>query len=106
MTTLTLNLQPELYARLVQEAVRLGRPVETLVEEWLQRQFPSPASSDERERAIAVLRQAGFITELGPELKRQAAQATMSLEEIQSLFARVGGKPLSEIALEQRGPKG
>lgn len=106
MTTLTLELQPELYARLVQEAARLGKPVETLVEEWLQRQFLPPASSDERERAITVLRQAGFITELGPELKQQAAQATMSLEEIQSLFASVGGKPLSEIALEQRGPKG
>lgn len=34
MTTLTLELQPELYARLIQEAARLGQPVETLVAEW------------------------------------------------------------------------
>lgn len=105
MTTLTLELQPELYARLVQEAARLGQPVETLVAEWLERRFPPPVPSGERERAIAVLREAGLLTELGPELKQRAAQATMSLEEIQAIFARVGGKPLSEIVLEQRGPK-
>jgi len=52
-----------------------------------------------------VLREAGLLTEPDPELKRQVAQATMSLEDIQAIFARVGGKPLSEIVLDQRGPK-
>jgi len=105
MTTLILELQPDLYDRLAQEAARPGQPVEKLVEEWLERRFPQPAPAGEHERAIAVLRGAGLLTELGLDLKRQAAQATMSLEDIQAIFACVGGKPLSEIALDQRGPK-
>ncbi len=105
MTTLILELQPDLYDRLAQEAARPGQPVEKLVEEWLERRFPPPAPACERERAIAVLREAGLLTEPDPELKRQAAQATMSLEDIQAIFARVGGNPLSEIVLDQRGPK-
>ncbi len=105
MTTSILELQPELYARLAREAACPGRPVETLVAEWLERRFQPPASAGERDRAIAVLRETGLLTELGPELKCQAAQATMSFEDIQAIFARVGGKPLSEIVLEQRGPK-
>jgi len=28
------------------------------------------------------------------------------LEDVEAALARVGGKPLSEIVLEQRGPKG
>ncbi|ABQ91406.1 hypothetical protein RoseRS_3042 [Roseiflexus sp. RS-1] len=40
MTTLILELQPDLYDRLAQETARPGRPVETLVEEWLERRFP------------------------------------------------------------------
>jgi len=106
MTRLTLELQPELYARLVQEATRLGRPVEVLVVEWLERSYPPSAPAGERERAIAVLREAGLLTELGPELKQMAAQATMSLEAILTVFVRVGGKPLSEIALLLRSDPG
>ncbi|HMO58209.1 MAG TPA: hypothetical protein PKA05_21315 [Roseiflexaceae bacterium] len=36
---------------------------------------------------------------------RTAAGATLSLEEVQAILARAGGKPLSEIVIEQRGPK-
>ena len=106
MTTITLEVQPRLYARLMHEAAQVGRPVESLVAEWLEQRFPPLAPEGERERAREVLRAAGLLTELGPELKRRAAQATMSLEAIQAAFARAGGTPLSEMVLEQRGPKG
>ncbi len=105
MTTLTIELQPELYARLVHEAGLLGRPVELLVADWLARRFPAQGPADEREQAIGALRAAGLLTELGPELKQQAAQATLTTEELLSVGARAGGQPLSEIVLEQRGPK-
>jgi predicted transcriptional regulator len=104
MTVLTLEVPPDLYERLRQEAERAGRPVETLIEEWLSQRFPPPAAG-ERARAREVLRAAGLLTELGPELKQRAAQATATPEEIQAAFARAGGKPLSEIVIEQRGPK-
>jgi hypothetical protein len=105
MTTVTLELPPELYERLQAEAQQIGAPIEVLIEDWLARRFPPPEPTAERERARAVLRAAGLLTELGPELKQRAARATATIEEIQAAFARAGGKPLSEIVIEQRGPK-
>jgi hypothetical protein len=104
MTTLTLELPIAVYERLKDEAARAGKPVETLVEDWLIQRAPPPAQS-ERERAREVLRAAGLLTELGPELKRRAEESTATLEEVQAIFARVGGPPLSETVLEMRGPK-
>src|SRR5262245_53277166 len=105
MTTLTIEVPPDLYERLSKEAQQVGQPVEALVEQWLARRFPSPAPAGERERAREVLRAAGLLTELGPELKRRAQQSTATLEEVSAALSRAGGKPLSEIILEQRGPK-
>ncbi|RRR75868.1 MAG: hypothetical protein EI684_03870 [Candidatus Viridilinea halotolerans] len=106
MTTLTIDLQPELYARLTQEAANAGRPIEKLIEESLARRFLPAAPAGERERAMAVLREAGLLVELEPELKHLASQASMSLEEIHAVFARTGGQSLSELVQEQRGAKG
>lgn len=104
MTALTIELPAEILERLRIEAARVGKPAEVLASEWLaERLQPFPPS--ERERAREVLRAAGLLTELGPELKRRAAEATLSLEEIQEILSRAGGKPLSEIVIEQRGPK-
>lgn len=105
MTTLTLELPTSVYERLKAEATHVGKPVETLVEEWLIERVPPPAPPGERERAIAVLRAAGLLTELGPEARKLAESSTATLEEVQAIFARVGGQPLSETVLEMRGPK-
>ncbi|MSP13763.1 MAG: hypothetical protein EXR62_12515 [Chloroflexi bacterium] len=60
---------------------------------------------NERERATEILRAAGLLAELGPEEKDRAARSTATLEEVQAAFAATAGKPLSEIVIEQRGPK-
>jgi ABC-type taurine transport system ATPase subunit len=60
----------------------------------------------ERDRATAALRAAGLLTELSPEEKARAAQSTLTLDEARAILDRAGGKPLSEIVLEMRGPKG
>lgn len=104
MTTLTIELAPDIYRRLREAAAQQGKPVKELAEEWIAERI-QPAQQSERERAREVLRAAGLLTELGPELKKRAAEATMTLEEINDAFARAGGKPLSEIVIEQRGPK-
>jgi hypothetical protein len=104
MSQLLLELPPELFERLRREADRVGKPVETLASEWLSERLRLDKPS-ERERARAVLREAGLLTELGPELKRRANEATSSLEEVSAALSRTGGKPLSEIVIEQRGPK-
>lgn len=49
-------------------------------------------------------RVAGLLTEIGPELQKRASLSTATLDDVQAAFARVGGKPLSEVVIEQRGP--
>jgi len=48
----------------------------------------------------------GLLSEPTAAMHAIAAQSTATLAEIQATFARVGGQPLSEIVIEQRGPKG
>lgn len=99
-----IDLPPEIYQRLVDEADRVGKPVEVLAQEMLIQQLAQPAAG-ERERFTMVLRMAGLLAELSPAEKERAARSTATLEEVQAAFAAAGGKPLSEIVLEQRGPK-
>ena len=108
MTTLTLELAPDLYERLRQEAERKGESVKNAAQELLAERLsalPSPAQMSERERVREALRAAGLLTELGPEMKKRAQQATMTLEEVRAALDRAGGPPLSELILEMRGPK-
>lgn len=106
MTALTVELPPDLYARLRAEAERQGKPPEGVAREWLaERLDRSPAAGD-RERSVAALRAAGLLVEPGPATLARAAGATMTLDEVSAALDRADGKPLSEIVLEQRGPKG
>jgi len=102
-----LELSPEAYGRLRDEAGRLGKALPAIAREWLiERLAMSPAPPlDERAPVRQALRAAGLLTELGPEL-RVRADPTISLEEVQEALDRADGKPLSEIIIEQRGPKG
>ena len=106
MTTLTLELPPDLFERVRKEAEQDKKPIETVIEELLVQRFPPPAPASERERAREVLRAAGLLMEPTPEMLAIAAESTATLDEVQAAFARIGGKPLSDIAIEQRGPKG
>jgi hypothetical protein len=103
----TLNLSPELDQRLRWQANRAGKSTASMVQEWVaERPAAEPAPPlDEREHVTQVLRAAGMLAELGPEL-RARADPSISLEEVCASLDRAGGKPLSEIILEQRGPKG
>lgn len=107
MTELTLELPPEVYRQLKEEAARLGKPPQLLAEEWLAERLARPIARYEtdREKARQALREAGLLTQIGPHL-RELANPTVHLEEINAALERAGGKKLSEIILEQRGPKG
>ncbi|MBV7336270.1 hypothetical protein KFU94_50165 [Chloroflexi bacterium TSY] len=104
MATVTLDLEQELYQRLETEAIRNGKPLEALVIEWVVERL-SPKPTSERERAREVLRAAGLLAEPSAQMRKIAAQSTMPLDEVQSALDRTGGKPLSEIIIDQRGPK-
>ena len=112
MATITLDLPNEVYERLRAAAARQGEPVETVAQAWLTAQsaqahsnLPPPAPPGERERATEVLRAAGLLAESSPEMKARAARSTLTLEEARAILDRAGGKPLSEVILEMRGPK-
>ena len=102
MTMLTIDLPPDVYQRLRVTAASSGKSVEELAGEWLIERLPP---KNDRERVIEVLRSAGMLAEPTQWMREVAAQSTATLEEVQATFARIGGKPLSEIVIEMRGPK-
>ena len=106
MATLTLELPPEAYQRLHEEANRLGKPLQVVAQEWLiERLFVLiPAPDNAREIVRRALRAAGLLVERGPR-PQGYEDRQVRLEDVEASLARVGGKPLSEIVLEQRGPK-
>lgn len=105
-TTLTLQLSGDVYLKLREEAKRLGKPLELVIQEWLaERVGYVPAPTSDRGKARRVLRDAGLLIELSQELP-ELADSSVDPEEIRDAMARAGGKSLSEIVLEQRGPKG
>ena len=107
MTTLSVELPLDVYERLRSAAEQQGKPVETLASEWLAEKAatPPPAGLTERERVREALRAAGLLAEPSPEMRQLAAESTLTLEEARAILDRVGGKPLSEVILEMRGPK-
>jgi plasmid stability protein len=78
MTALTLDLPPDLYARLRAEAERQGRPLEGVAREWLAERLAPPTAAlpveetyppRDRERSIEAMRAAGLVAEPSPALR-------------------------------------
>jgi hypothetical protein len=107
MTTLTIDLSPEIYEQLRAEAARSQQSAEAVVQRWLAERLNTATLSapDERERTREVLRAAGLLAELSPALRKRAESSTATIEEVSAALERAGGKSLSEIVLEQRGLK-
>ncbi len=61
--------------------------------------------NSEREEFTQVLRTAGLLSELSPEMKQTARKCNVTLEEVRKSLDRSEGPLLSEIILEQRGSK-
>ena len=113
MTALTLELPPELYAQLRAEAERQGKPPEGIAREWLAERLEPHAAPGvkidrptDRERVRAALRAADLLIEATPEQLAWVETNEVTLDEVRGALDRTGGKPLSEIILEQRGPRG
>ncbi len=105
MSALVIDLKPALRERLRAVAKQAGKREEELAAEWLDERLAEQPALNEQARGIEVLRQAGMLTELGPELKKRAARAHLTLDEVREIMARGEGMSLSELVLEQRGPK-
>jgi len=64
-----------------------------------------PDAETEREKLTCLLREAGMLSEIGPRMRRLVETTPVKHNEVVAILSRTGGKPLSEIILEQRGPK-
>ena len=106
MTELTVQLAPDVYQRLREEAIRLGKSPQAVAAEWLVEKLglPKAISTGDRDLARQTLRAAGLLAELGPHLCERA-DPTVCLEDVSEALGRAGGKPLSEVVLEQRGAR-
>lgn len=107
MTLLTIELSSDLYDRLRRRADRLGKTPQQVAESLLAQELSGAAvgASLERDRVTEVLRSAGLLTQLAPEERQRAESTTATLDEVQTALNRAGGKPLSEVIIEMRGPK-
>ena len=107
MTTLTLEVPPNLYQRLSEEAIRLGKSPQLIAQELLVERLTNlkPTIEDDHEKVGQILAEAGLLSELGPNLRQRAETATATLEEVKNALDHASGKPLSEIVLEQRRPR-
>jgi hypothetical protein len=106
MATLTSELPPEAYHRLHEEANHLGKPPQVVAQEWLieRLSIPIPAPDNPRATVCCALRATGLLVERSPRLQRYVDRQ-VRLANVEASLVRVGGKPLSEIILEQRNPK-
>jgi hypothetical protein len=101
MTTLTLELPPELIERLHSAAAKPRKPVDAVVRNWLEEHLPPNPQGEDRRTA---LRDAGRLAEVSPDEIARAEVVTITLEEVSSALERAGGCPSSEVVIEQRGP--
>jgi plasmid stability protein len=95
------NLMQRLQARAKREGVAPDSEAADILREALAQDEPVVT---ERELVLRVLRESGKLVELSPELQKRIIPG-VTHEEVRESFARAGGQPLSEIAIEQRGPK-
>jgi len=103
MPTLTLEVPTVTYQKLQQEATRLNKSMQLIVMEWLAEKFTLPPTN--HEATDQVLKAAGLLSELSPQLQQRARSATMTLPEIIQLLSSVKGQSLSDILLEHRAAK-
>lgn len=114
MSTLTVELSPELLERLQAEANRRQEPPERTAVTLLEERLAPPAEPEEseREKVRRVLREAGLLSELSPTLRAHAEKLAGQLgseEEMENrrreLQSRQLDPPLSQDILDMRGPK-
>ncbi|MFQ6014491.1 MAG: hypothetical protein ACE5NP_03500 [Anaerolineae bacterium] len=103
MSTIVIEVPPETYKRLEEEARRVGKATEAFTRELLEM-----ALEDRKEArpktAREILQASGRARPLSETLRRRIIPG-VTLEEVRTALSRAAGPPLSQIALEQRGLK-
>jgi len=103
MSTLTIDLSPETYQRLEEQARRAGQAPETLSREILEtalemRETAKPRTTRE------VLQTVGSTRSLSPTLRSRIIPG-VTLDEVRQILAQAAGPTLGDVIREHRGPK-
>ena len=103
MSTIVIDLPPEICKRLEDQARRAGKAPEVLTRELLETALQ--AREELRPRtAREVLQAAGRVRSLSETLRCKIIPG-VTLDEVRTALTQAAGPSLTEIILEQRGPK-
>jgi len=102
MIKLTLELPLELQQLLQRRAALTRKEPRQVAMEILEKELAAEEKlRSEQERVVEVLQRAGLLRPLSDEL-RKIADPAVTHEEVRAALGSAGGKPLSEIIIEQR----
>lgn len=103
MSKIVVELPPETYQRLREEARKTGKTPELLTRELLEMALRPRAEAGQR-TARGFLQASGRVRPLSESLRRKIIPG-VTLDEVRASLTNAGGPPLSEIVLVQRGSK-
>lgn len=103
MSTIPVDVSPETYERLQDQARQVGKSPGVLIREFLEEALDSEMQVQPR-TAREVLEAAGRARPLSETLRRKIIPG-VTLEEVRQSLTQADGSSLSDIVLEQRGPK-
>lgn len=103
MSTITIDMPPELYQRLAEEARKAGKGPEDLGCELLKAAL-QPCDVAQPRTAREVLQTMGRTRPLGDALRRRIIPG-VTLDEVRQALNHAEGDSLSDILAAQRGPK-
>ena len=103
MSQIVIDLPQETYKRLEEQARRAGRSPEALTRELIETALLT--SEEARPKtAREVLQAADRVGSLNETLRRKIIP-NVTLDEVRMALTQAAGPSISEIILEQRGPK-
>ena len=103
MSTIIIDLSPESYKRLEEQAQRVGQAVEVLGRELLETALKSHEVARPR-TTREVLQAAGRLRPLSDTLRSKIIPG-VTLAEVRTILSHTAGPSLSNIVQEQRGGK-
>lgn len=103
MNTITIDIPPEVYERLKEQARSAGKAPEVLSRELLESALREAKAPPHR-TARDVLETLDRVRPLSETLRRRIIPG-VTLDEVRMALNQTTGPSLSEIVLEQRGPK-
>jgi len=104
MSTIVIDIPPEIYRQLEEQSRRAGKAPELFTRELLEMALQTYQQAQPR-TTRDVLQSLGRVRPLSETLRRKIIPG-VTYAEVRTILAQAPGPTLSEIILEQRGAKG